>query len=180
MKNLYEKPFLFWLPVLSFSYPRITRGQMISPPPPKKGRRLKHTPSHCSHMYKSRNPTSTNMQHTEALRRTDSHTYPHHTHTQTPRDEGVGWSVTSSSFQSVLSGTLSSWSGITWKSSSALGTARRRSIGVENDGMCVAGHSIKLGTSEPHELLIAWAEEHTIFHFKFRREHATVGVMLSQ
>ena len=47
---------------------------------------------------------------------------------------------------------------------SPLDDSPANSVGVENEGICVADHSIKLGTNEPRERLITWAVAHAIFH----------------
>ena len=61
---------------------------------------------------------------------------------------------------------------------SPLDDSPAHSVGVENEGICVAGHSIKLGTTEPRERLITWTVAHAIFHLRFTQKHATVGVIL--
>ena len=117
------------------------------------------------------------MQHTENLQRTDSHTPPPpHTHIPGRRfrvecdelflSERALWHiffVAGDSLEELIN---------------APDGPPAHSIGIENDGICIAGHSINLATTEPHELLITWAVAHAIFHFKFTREHATVGVKL--
>ena len=47
---------------------------------------------------------------------------------------------------------------------SPLDDSPAHSVGVENEGICVAGHIIKLGTTEPRERLITWAVAHVCMY----------------